>query len=233
MDSTSLVWKSYEEVTLSFFFFLQRNLISCLWKKKKKARIYLLFIALLPPFFFFFDCHPSFWIEHALWCCTSLCSGCSESSFVSEFLLASKALTKDVFKRFKLMTLSSARICVTLNFLGSVITKRCKVQLCKHKVFLKDFIRKANVFIYWAPKENGRVLKVLFRKSWLVKIPFNWVIIKKTELKHHMACDKDKWINCDEPELVTGLTGIRLDVIWPHVLVQHINPRISILGYLL
>lgn len=40
------------------------------------------------------------------------------------------------FKSFKLMTVN-VRICMALNFMSSVITKRCKVQLKKKvKVFI-------------------------------------------------------------------------------------------------
>lgn len=128
LDSTSLVWKSSEEVILSlFFFFLKR-----IW-----FRVYVFFFFLrsysslvylhpppIPPFWL-----PSFFLGeklNVLWYRTSLCSGCLDPLLliVSRILLASKALTKDFFfLRFKLMT-SCARICRTLNFLGSVITNQ-------------------------------------------------------------------------------------------------------------
>ena len=71
------------------------------------------------------------------------------------------------------LNVKSARICmIWMPWAQWLQTKRCKVQLFQHFWSVsKDFILRFNVYIYWAPKENGRnSYKVLFGKSWFVKV---------------------------------------------------------------
>lgn len=83
LDSTSLVWKSSEEVILfSKGIWFRACIIKLEFTCCSST-------SPLPPLlFFFFDCHPSFWTKDRICverCCTSLCSGYSESHSFPNF----------------------------------------------------------------------------------------------------------------------------------------------------
>lgn len=83
LDSTSLVWKPSEEVIL---------FSKGIWFRACVIKLEFTCCSstspLPPPHFFFFDCHPSFWTKDRICverCCTSLCSGYSESHSFPNF----------------------------------------------------------------------------------------------------------------------------------------------------
>lgn len=67
-------------------------------------------------------------IDYVSWWSAGVRSGYSEGHSFSNFYWIPKLWSRSSFKSFKLMTVN-VRICMALNFMSSVINKRCKVQL--------------------------------------------------------------------------------------------------------